>query len=43
MVKTQDDLTAIAKHYLETLATKGIRVEKVIVFGSYGRGTATEK
>ena len=43
MVKTKIELEAIAHQYVERLAEKGIHIEKVIVFGSYGRGAATEK
>jgi uncharacterized protein len=41
MVKTKTELETLAHHYVRNLAAQGIRVEKVIVFGSYGRGTAT--
>lgn len=43
MVKTKNELEAIAQQYVTNLSEKGIHVEKVLVFGSYGRGTATEK
>src|SRR3989344_7065035 len=43
MVKTRVELEQIAKAYVEKLREKGIRAERVIVFGSYGRGTATER
>jgi predicted nucleotidyltransferase len=43
VVKTKAELELLAKTYALNLAKKGIRVEKVVVFGSYGRGTATEK
>src|SRR5258705_84936 len=42
MVKTKIELEQIVKAYVSNLREKGIQVEKVIVFGSYGRGTATE-
>lgn len=43
MVKTKTELESLAKVYALNLAEKGIRIEKVLVFGSYGRGTATER
>jgi len=41
MVKTRTELEAIAKQYVENLALQGVQTQRVIVFGSYGRGTAT--
>lgn len=43
MVKTKAELEAIVQQYIQKLRDHHIRVEKVIVFGSYGRGTATEQ
>ncbi len=43
MVKTKTELEFIAKEYVKKLAENGIRIQQVIVFGSYGRGTATER
>jgi predicted nucleotidyltransferase len=42
-VKTKAELQTIAHQYVERLAEKGIHIEKVIAFGSYGRGAATEQ
>ena len=42
MVKTKTELETIARDYVRNLAEKNIRIEKVLVFGSYGRGNAIE-
>jgi len=42
MVKTKAELEDIAKAYVQSLAEKNIRIEKVLVFGSYGRGNAMD-
>jgi uncharacterized protein len=42
MVKTKADLELLAAEYVRNLKAHNIRIEKVIVFGSYGRGEATE-
>jgi predicted nucleotidyltransferase len=39
MVKTKTELKKIANDYVKRLRNQRIRVEKVILFGSYGRGT----
>ena len=43
MVKTKTELEAIVRQYIDNLRVHQIQIEKVIVFGSYGRGTATER
>ena len=42
MVKTKAELESIAQHYMARLAEHHISVEKVIVIGSYGRGTPAD-
>jgi len=42
MVKTKAELETLAQQYVRNLVAHGIKVEKVILFGSYGNGTATE-
>ena len=43
MVKNENELKQLAAHYVEELQKRGVRVERVILFGSYGRGTASER
>lgn len=40
MVKKLFNLNAIVKDYVKTLESKGIRVEKVILYGSFARNMA---
>lgn len=38
MVKTKSELKAIAQSYVNGLRARNINVDKIILFGSYGRG-----
>lgn len=40
MVKTRSQIRAIVKQYVQNLEAHGIRVQKVVLFGSYAHGRA---
>ncbi len=40
MVKTRSQIKAIVKQYVQNLEARGIRVQRVVLFGSYARGPA---
>ena len=42
MVATRQEIEAIATDYVRSLKKHGIRVEEVILFGSYARGDARD-
>jgi predicted nucleotidyltransferase len=43
MVKTRDQLIAAARSYVRELERLGVPVERVILYGSYGRGEEREE
>ena len=43
MAKTKAEIEAIARQYVDNLRACQVHVERVILFGSYGRGTPTDR
>ena len=42
MVEDFNTIRSILKQYIDTIKSKGIKIEKLYLFGSYARGTADE-
>jgi predicted nucleotidyltransferase len=42
MVITTDTVIEIVEKFLNIISSKGIKIDRAVLFGSYARGTATE-